>query len=306
MLTEHELARRALGAIPGFAADASSAQITRLKALTNRVYKVVTASGSFCLRIPGEGTAVFIDRRAEEANARAAAEAGIAPAVLHFGPDGVMATRFIDGATLSPERFRDNPGPLQRTAQALRRLHDDVPSFSRDFHVFEIMQGYAKLLKKSGVVPRSDHLDLVDRAQAARCALEENPVPWRPCHCDPTGANLIDTRARIWIVDWEYSAMNDPMWDLAYLSVEAEFDAVFDERLLCEYFARPPRATETARMLIHKALSELLSALWALLQHANGNRSADFSTYAEATFERCRRRMLAPDFTRSLEVVRNG
>jgi hypothetical protein len=48
----------------------------------------------------------------------------------------------------------------------------------------------------------------------------------------------------------------------------------------------------------------LLSALWALVQHASGNRSANFLGYAEATFERCRERMLAPEFARSLDVLR--
>ena len=32
-------------------------------------------------------------------NARLAAEAGVAPEVLYFGDDGVMLTRFVEGAT---------------------------------------------------------------------------------------------------------------------------------------------------------------------------------------------------------------
>ncbi len=40
----------------------------------------------------------------------------------------------------------------------------------------------------------------------------------------------------MWIVDWEYSGMNDPMWDLGDLSVEAGFDADQDEEMLRAYF----------------------------------------------------------------------
>ncbi|HWT31419.1 MAG TPA: phosphotransferase, partial [Propylenella sp.] len=119
-------ARRALAAVPGFSREAAeAAELTRLQGLTNRVFKVETADTRYCLRVPGGGTAAFIDRHAEEAHARAAAAAGIAPEILHFGADGVMVTRFVDDAvTLSPKRFRDDPGAVGRAAQALRRLHE--------------------------------------------------------------------------------------------------------------------------------------------------------------------------------------
>jgi len=35
------------------------------------------------------------------------------------------------------------------------------------------------------------------------------------CHCDPLCENFLDTGERMWIVDWEYSGMNDPMWTSA-------------------------------------------------------------------------------------------
>jgi len=35
---------------------------------------------------------------------------------------------------------------------------------------------------------------------------------------------ILDDGNRMWIVDWEYSGMNDPIWDLGDVSVEAEFD----------------------------------------------------------------------------------
>ncbi|MEZ5716403.1 MAG: hypothetical protein R3D85_15330 [Paracoccaceae bacterium] len=35
---------------------------------------------------------------------------------------------------------------------------------------------------------------------------------------------LLDDGTAMWIVDWEYSGMNDPLWDLGDLSVEAGFD----------------------------------------------------------------------------------
>ena len=43
-----------------------------------------------------------------------------------------------------------------------------------------------------------------------------------------------------------------------------------------------PTQPEAARLDVYKALCDLLSGLWALIQQANGNRGADFATYAES------------------------
>ena len=147
---------------------------------------------------------------------------------------------------------------------------------------------------------------LIDDAEVLREALELHPAELRPCHCDPTGANLLDTGERVWLVDWEYSGMNDPAWDLAYLSVEADFDTALDGELLAAYFGRRPDAAETGRVEVYKALCELLSALWALIQVSNGNAVADFRSYAERTLQRCGQRMRSAGFASHLDAVRMG
>lgn len=306
MIDDDRLARQALAAIPAFAADAQSALITPLKGLTNQVFRIEAESGSYALRLPGPGTASIIDRRVEEINGRAAAEVGIAPEMLYFGADGVMITQFIEGETLSPSRFSDNPTALERAADALRRLHNDCAAFAREFRVFDIMENYTIILMQRGPPLADNQLESIRLTQEVREVIRLKPVQTKPCHCDPTGANLIDNGKRMWLIDWEYSGMNDPAWDLAYLSIEADLDPASDQRLLTLYFGRVPGTTELARMRVYKALCQHLSALWAMIQHVNGNRSADFLGYAEATFERCRARMLALEFSEDVEAIRRG
>ena len=61
---------------------------------------------------------------------------------------------------------------------------------------------------------------------------QAKPAALAPCHCDPLAENFIDTGERVYVVDWEYAGMNDPMWDLGDLSVEAEFGPEQDQVLL--------------------------------------------------------------------------
>ena len=108
-------ARKAFAVTGRLCGDAGHAQFERLGGLTNRVFKVSCGNGNFCLRLPGAGTEVYINRAVERANAEAAAEAGVSPEVIHFGDDGVMVTRYIEGAvTMSGEHFRDIPGAVER------------------------------------------------------------------------------------------------------------------------------------------------------------------------------------------------
>ena len=84
--TEIAAARARLRAIGLFEAKAiDAAPLTRLGGLTNRNWRVEIAGDRLVLRIPGEGTSAYIDRRAEKHNAEVAARAG---ALLFFDADG--------------------------------------------------------------------------------------------------------------------------------------------------------------------------------------------------------------------------
>jgi thiamine kinase-like enzyme len=302
---EEDDARGRLAGISGFSLElAGSARLTRLLGFTNRVYKVEVGDRNYCLRLPGDGAAAKIDRRAEKVNARLAAEAGVAPEVLYFGEDGVMLTRFIDGGMpLRPERIEASEGALERGAVALHRLHDSGVVFANTFRVFETIDAYAAALARLSRPPTDFEQHAIRATDAIRRALEANPIAPKPCHCDPTGRNLLDTGEKVWLVDWEYSGMNDPMWDLAYFSIESLLDETGDDALLTAYFSAAPDAQMAARMAVLKPVAEVMAALWALIQIAEGKPGGDFFGYAKATFERAAERMASPDFAWHLEAM---
>ncbi len=290
-----------------FEADAvRTACFARLGGLTNRNYRVDIEGQSLVLRIPGEGTAAYIDRAVEKHNAEVAARAGVNAELLYFdAADGVMLCRFVAGATMDAERFRDL-GAVARAARAFRRMHEWSEPFETRFDLFQKMDEYLALLRTlDAPVP-----DGYDRAQteaaAVRAALARNPAPLAPCHCDPLAENFLDTGTRMVIVDWEYSGMNDPMWDLGDLSVEAGFGPEQDRALLEAYFEGPAPAAAKGRMVLYQAMCDLLWTLWGAIQHANKNPADDFWAYAVNRFERCRRLMATSKFSEALKTVAAG
>ena len=275
--------------------------IERLGGLTNKVYRV----GDLVLRIPGEGTSEYINRGHEAVSAQVAADAGVAPEVLHVNAEtGVMVTRLVANAvTMTPENFRGRMGAPARAGAALRKLHASSGVFPFRFELFAMIDAYLAVLATKDVTLPQGYHDVVQQASVIRAALAKQPVPLVPCHCDPLCENFIDDGSAMWIVDWEYAGMNDPMWDLGDLSVEGGFDAAQDDALLRGYFGGDALPADQARMVIYKAMCDLLWTLWGLIQHANKNPADDFHAYALNRFNRCKALMATDAFKRHVAVL---
>ncbi len=298
-------ALQAIRRIPGFEDTPDDAAITRLGGLTNRVYRVEAAGREpVVLRLPGPGTEAYIDRGVEAANARAAARAGVSPPVLHVDPAaGIMLTRHVAGRSMTPDLFRSVPGAPTRAAQAFRTLHASGERFEFRFELFAMIDDYLAVLARRGADLPPGYLAVVAEAEDVRAALAAQPAELAPCHCDPLCENFIDTGTRMWLVDWEYSGMNDPVWDLGDLSVEAGFTGEQDRELLDAYCGGPPSPAVEGRMVAYKAMCDLLWTLWGLIQHADGNPAEDFWTYATRRFDRCKALMGTDDFAARIAAL---
>jgi thiamine kinase-like enzyme len=296
-------ARAALQKIPGF--EIYRGEIVRLGGMTNLVFRM----GDFCLRIPGKGTEEYINRANEAVMAREAARAGVSPEVLHADPTtGVMVTRFVAGAeTMTPKSFRARTGSPARAGKAFRRLHDSGARFPFRFELFAMIDDYLKVLSTKDVaLPDGYHAVVREADQNVRAALAAHELPLVACHCDPLCENFLDTGERMWIVDWEYAGMNDPLWDLGDLAVEAGFDAAQEKEMMHAYFGAAPRPAEHGRVVIYKAMCDLLWTLWGLIQLANNNPADDFRAYADSRFARCKELMETPAFAAHVAAVAKG
>lgn len=287
--------------------DPSTVVAERLGGLTNLVYHVNAAGADYVLRIPGAGTEAYIDRVVELHNAAVAAGAGVSAEVLFGAPDGLMLTRYLPGTTtMNPELFQRSEGAPARAARALKQLHGCKQAFRFRFELFAMIDDYLGHLDRLGAPLPDGYQEAVGEAEQVRRVLDRYPGELAPCHCDPLCENFLDKGERMWIVDWEYSGMNDPFWDLGDLSVEAGFDSSRDEEMMLAWCGAEPSGDQFGRMVIYKAMCDLLWTLWGLIQHANQNPVEDFWAYSLARFERCMALMGQSDFHRHLGAIGRG
>ena len=271
----------ALARIPRFAGRTlDDLQIAPLASLTNRNYKVSLDGETYVLRVAGAGTERYIDRAAEARNATLAASLGIAPELLYLDPQsGLMLTRFIaHGTPLRAAELR-RPESLRSAVGLLKRLHGSGLAFAGRMELFPKLDEYVALAAQRGWPAGLDLTPIRRQAEAARAALERAAIAFVPSHVDPVPHNFVRGSAGLYLLDWEYAAMAEPMWDLAAVSIEAELDAGLDHILLEAYFDRA-EAQQAGRFALYKASLNLVAAAWAVVQIVDGNPSADFAAFA--------------------------
>jgi len=293
-------------------ADVETAdRITRLGGLTNLVHRVDMTGCSVIVRIAGGGTEEYIDRAVEAHNADAAARTGVSPEVIFADPEtGLMiSTAVPDIETMTPKNFASRAGSPARAGAALAKLHQSGEVFEFCFEPFSMIEGYLKILSTKDVQLPEGYDDdddddaVVAAAEPIQEVLARADVALAPCHCDPLCENFLDDGQLMWIVDWEYSGMSDPLWDVGDLLVEAGMDAAQEAELLTAYFGREATSAEMGRIVIHKAMCDLLWTLWGLIQHADENPSEDFWAYATGRFDRCKTLMQDAAFQRHVDAV---
>ncbi len=306
-MNQHQ-ALEALRVVPGFEAfPKEGVTVERLGGMTNIVFRVRAPDTDLLLRVPGHGTDAYIDRAIEAHNAGVAATIGVSPDVFWFDEaSGLMLTQYVDAPTMTIERFHTSPGAPERVGHALARLHRSGETFKFRFELFRRIDDYLSVLDAKTVTLPDGYHDALKTAMPLRDVLGRHPADLVPSHCDPICENFLDDEKKMWIIDWEYSGMNDPMWDLGDLSVEARFDDAMDREMMMAYCGGDVRPHDFGRMVVYKALSDLFWTLWGLIQYADGNTVEDFWPYSVERLERCRALMREPSFRGHVEAVRAG
>lgn len=288
--------------------------------LTNSNYKV-TVSGKKCaVRVAGDGTLEYLDRKAEKHNATLMADMGIsAPIVKYFEETGCQVCDFVEGLTLHKEDFNvklahdyasmskeqkhaehDN---LKRAARIFAKFHNSDAKFATEFDTFAETYRYFDLLKEKNHKDYYEGFDIVMKdMDRIRDAFTKNPPPKAPCHNDPLPENFILNGDRMFLIDWEYAGTNYPAFDVAALIIENSLNAEEEKIFLTEYFGGEPTFKQTASVVLNKFICDAFGAVWALLQIACGKEHEYYYPYGYERFKRCLVLMEDPNFVKYIEA----
>lgn len=236
-------------------------KVSRLGGLTNHTYAVELSKETMVFRMPGEGTEKLINRRDERISTELAGRLGIDTTVIFINEaTGVKITKYVENAeTMSPTAFQKKENIIM-AADILKRLHHSGEDTGVPFEVFEMAEGYEKLILENGVELYSDYFEIKQEIQKLRLTIPN--IEKVSCHNDPLCENWIRDKKRMYLIDWEYAGMNDPLWDVADLSIEAELDEDKDRILLDAYTGHEVSEEIKLRFMVNKVYIDFLWSLW--------------------------------------------
>lgn len=267
--------------------------ILRLGGMTNHSYKVTRNDGEeYVVRIPGEGTEELINRFDERKSTELACRLGIDSELLYFGDDGAKVMRFICDPQPISEGIMQKKENLVQAAAIFRKLHTCGIDTGVRFEVFEMVDLYERLIRKENVAVYDDYEDVKDTVYTIKKAVDATGIaPKVPCHNDSLIGNwVIDKSGKLYLIDWEYSGMNEAMWDLACLSIEAGYTETNDRELMDAYYKRNATSDEKKRFIASKLYVDYLWTLWGLVRIPFDG--AFMQEYADQRYERLKRNML--------------
>lgn len=257
--------------------------------LSNRVFRVSGERGSFFLRLPLPDSATRIDRVAEAANMKCAASLGLAPEPLYCAPErGILLTEELATVPVSRMTFAENLG------RVVGQLHASRSGFLGEIEPTKLCASYLQDL--ASVPGVEDELNRLRQLLNTLAAKEDFLVARLvPSHGDLSEGNCLMTAEGLQLIDWEYSGMSEPAWDLAYAIIENGLTDEEEHRFLDAYAADGAGHLVLApqRLDLMKSRCDLVSALWALDRHILDPDDTDYLAFAHARIDRAARRLRA-------------
>lgn len=247
--------------------DSEWIDIQRLGGMTNHSYKITRIDGNeYLVRIPGEGTEEMINREDERKSTELACKLGIDSPLIYFGPDGCKVMRFIHNSQPMNEQVMKTQEVIRQAAGIFHKLHTCKIDTKVRFEVFEIAALYEKIIIDAGVSLYDDYSEIKQIVMDIKAEVDKDgEAPRVPCHNDCLVANwVLDGNGKLYLVDWEYSGMNEAMWDLSCLSIEANYSERNDTELLNAYYGRESTVDEKKRFIAAKLYVDYLWTLWGL------------------------------------------
>lgn len=267
-------------------------EIERLGGMTNHSYKITGMDGQqYLVRLPGDGTEEMINRADERKSTELACRLGIDAQLLHFGESGTKVMRFIPDPQPMDESVMRKEENLKQAAEIFRRLHTCGEDTGVSFDVFEMASLYERLINKSDTPVYDDYEMIKNRVMKIKSIIDlSGEVRLVPCHNDSLIGNwVLDGEGKLYLIDWEYSGMNDPMWDLSCLSIECDYSDDLDIQLLQTYFGRKITLEEKQHFVAAKLFVDYLWTLWGLTRVPYDG--AFMQNYADNRYERLKRNL---------------
>lgn len=255
--------------------------------LTNYNFIMNINGTEYVIRQPGGMTNQMIDRKIEKVNNTIACELGLNSQCFYFDEiSGIKISFYIHNSKNIAQLDPCDPANLSAVSELIKKTHTGTKNFPNVFDWRMELDKYEQIVKGLKGDFFFDYASL-KKLLFDFFQLNISNILSVPCHNDTVPENfVIDKKGKAYLIDWEYSGMNDPNWDVAAYILESRLTMEAVETFVTDYYGRIPTPEEELKIKGFMVAQDLLWTVWALIRHYNGE---DFLDYCNIRYERFRR-----------------
>ena len=254
--------------------------VEQLGGMTNQNYLIKTTNKQYIVKFFGKGTERLINRQDEKYNLELLKDLDLDVKNYLFDIEaGIKVNEYIESAiTLDSTSIKTK---FDKIAPILQTIHASGKELRGEFAPFEEIKKYESLIEEK--IPYANYEAVREEVFSLEKRLADLGVDRKSCHIDLVPENFIESpQGRLYLIDWEYSSMNDPMWDLAALFLESEFTPQEEEAFLSHYDSEQTPVSRE-KIAIYKILQDAIWSLWTVYKEEQG---ADFGDYGVSRYQR--------------------
>lgn len=261
--------------------------------LTNYNYIMTIHGKTYVIREPGVMTDRMLNRPVEQVNNVIASELGVNSVCVYFDQEsGIKISEYIENGKTFAALDPCASDCVRAVAALLKTTHASPKVFSNVFDWEAELSKYERIVLDQNGQLFSDYPYLKEKLFQF---IRQNVSSFEsiPCHNDTVPENFLMNTVigRPYLIDWEYSGMNDPTWDIAAYVGESRLTRhAIDELFSYYYGAKGPTREELVKIKCFIMAQDLLWSVWAVIRHYSGE---DFLDYCYNRYNRFRRNLKA-------------
>lgn len=289
----------------------SNLRIEKVGGMTNNNFHItLNSQEEYLLRLPGYGTQAFADRAAEKINNELAYHAGFSPSeFVYSNPEkGIQIAKYITSFQIY--HFKDfyDFQFIEEIGRLLYNIHNSNLSFANDISIDKRISDLENFLLVKHIDFPKEYKISKHQYNTIREKLNTTFFQKVPIHGDPVPSNFLKISGQLMLFDWEYSGLNDPAWDLAFLSCVMNYDKQLDSWLISNYSKKSKNGDLNLynKLAFFKPIIEHWLGMWGLLQiiaKKNPDEKEFFRQYAISRFSKSKRYYQSNQFKTAIEQL---
>ena len=252
--------------------------------MTNQNFVVQDSFQKVVVRLGDDILEHHILRSNEHISSKAAYESGIGPKII-YNSQGILVLEYIESQTLTAKDVRKN---IDRIIPLINKVHYEMPKKlfgpGMIFWVFHVVRNYAIFLQNN----KSKYIDILNKLLSCNDLLEKTSSPHQIVygHNDLLPANFLDNGSKIWLIDWEYSGFNSPLFDLGGIASNNDFSNEEEINLLEKYFNKKIDNDLNKKYQAMKCASLLRETMWSMVSEITSKIDFNYKEYTKENLKK--------------------